>query len=160
MKLLLGSGAFVALGIILLQQPDTSQPMAWACICFFGLGIPAGIFQLLDRRPQIILNELGIFDRTTYKGFINWDVIQDAYLMNVHGQKILCLVVPAAFEPSRTQGVVGQSLAQLSKALGFQELNIPLGMIRIDEVRFTQFLLAMTQAQRPDRQKALATYQP
>ncbi|MCR5887354.1 hypothetical protein LRS06_06080 [Hymenobacter sp. J193] len=157
-KLLLGSGAFVAAGVWLLQQPDTSRLMAWACVGFFGLGIPVGIFQLLDRRPQIIINEVGIFDRTTYKGFINWDIIQDAYLMEVHGQKILCLVVPQEFEPSRAQGTVAQSMAQLAKSLGFQELNIPLGMIQINEVRFTQFLLAMTQVERPDRANLLAQY--
>ncbi|MBC6697541.1 STM3941 family protein [Hymenobacter sp. BT190] len=157
MKLLLGSGAFVALGIFLLRQPGTPSWVAWSCIGFFGLGIPGGLYQLLDRRPQIIINEVGIFDRTTYHSFINWDIIQNAYLVRVHGQKILCLVVSAEFEPSRTQGAVRQSLAQLSKGLGFQELNISLGMIRIDELRFTQFLLAMTQAERPADRTQLLT---
>ncbi|AHJ96127.1 STM3941 family protein [Hymenobacter swuensis] len=158
-KLLLGSSAFVALGTFLLRQPGTPSWVAWACIGFFGLGIPGGLFQLLDRRPQIIINEVGIFDRTTYHSFINWDIIQNAYLVSIHGQKILCLVVPAEFEPSRTKGTVGQALAQLSRELGFQELNISLGMIQIDEVRFAHFLLAMTQVERPaDRTQLLTQY--
>ncbi len=149
----------MALGVWLLQQENTQPLIVWACVLFFGLGIPLGIFQLLDRRPQIIINEVGIFDRTTYKGIINWEVIQDAYLVSVHRQKILCLVVPEQFEPSYHKGVLSQSLAELSKSLGFQELNIPLGMISINELRLIEFILAMAKAEHPSRATLLQEYQ-
>ena len=160
MKLLLGCVAFVALGIWILQMPDAPAIAGWASILFFGLGIPISVFQLLDRRPQIIISELGIFDRTTHHEFINWEIIQDAYLMQVHQQKLLCLVVPEAFEPSRQETGIGKALKQLSKKMGFQELTIPLSMVPIDEVRFAQFILAMTQAERPtDRTQLLQQYE-
>src|SRR5688572_20606425 len=76
-------------GIFILSQPDAPKWVGWMSIRFFGLGYPVGLFHLLDRRPQIIINEAGIFDRTTYKYFINWEVIQDAYPINISAQKFV-----------------------------------------------------------------------
>lgn len=70
-KLILLCTIFVLGGIFFLNQSDVPKFIAWFCILFFGLGYPIGLFQLLDRRPQIIINEIGIFDRTTHKDFIN-----------------------------------------------------------------------------------------
>lgn len=160
LKLLVGCVAFVGIGLWILQKPDAPAVVGWASVVFFGLGIPISLFQLLDRRPQIIISELGIFDRTTHHEFINWEIIRDAYLMQVHQQKLLCLVVPEAFEPSRQKTGIRKALKQLSKKLGFQELTIPLGMVPIDEVRFAHFILAMTQAEHPaDRAQLLLQYQ-
>jgi len=136
----------------MLRQPDPSKFIAWSSILFFGLGYPVGLFQLLDRRPQIIINEIGVFDRTTHKDFINWEIIQDAYLAEVHGQKFICLVVDQHFEPSTSKGKLGKKVAGLSKALGFQELNISLGNVQVNAVRLTEFILAMRTAERPDRE--------
>src|SRR5688500_19009768 len=83
-KLMLGCLLFVGVGYFMLSRPNAPLPLAWLCIGFFGLGIPVGIYQLLDRRPQIIINEFGIFDRTTHHEFINWKIIQDVYLAQVH----------------------------------------------------------------------------
>lgn len=159
-KLLLGCSAFVALGVFLLCQPDAPRLAAWLSIGFFGLGIPASIFQLLDRRPQIIINEVGIFDRTAHRDFINWEIIQDAYLVELNRQPFICLVVDAAFEPSRTKGSLGRGMAALNKGLGFQELNISLGFVRVNVERLAAFILAMQMAEKPERtflvQQALA----
>ncbi|GGG58187.1 hypothetical protein GCM10011378_37890 [Hymenobacter glacieicola] len=105
-----------------------------------------GVYHLLDRRPQIILNEAGIFDRMAHKVFINWNIIEDAYLVQVHGQKFICLVVPPEWEPSRKQGKLAQTLAPIPKHLGFQELNISLCQINVDEVRLLEFILLMSKA--------------
>lgn len=147
LKLLLGCSVFVIGGIWLLSKPDTPQWIAWSTILFFGLGYPVGLYHLFDRRPQIIISESGIFDRMTHKAFINWELIQDAYLVDVHRQKIICLVVPAEFEPSRQKSASHKVLAEVTKSLGFQELNISLGQISIDETRFVEFILAMAQAE-------------
>ncbi len=121
-------------------------------IGFFGLGYPVGLFHLLDRRPQIIINQIGIFDRTTYKDLINWDVIQDAYLIDIHGQKFVCLVVDEKYEPSTKKGKLAKSVSNLSKKIGAQELNISLGQIAVDEVKMTEFIVAMINA-RPENRK-------
>ena len=144
----------------MLGRPDAPVGLAWLAISFFGLGMLVCLFQLFDRRPQIIVNDVGVFDRTMHHEFINWEIIQDVYLVEMHRQQFICLVVDAAFEPSRRKGRFKQGVASLNKGLGFQELNISLGFVNIDAFRFAEFILAMRGAAPPEREvlvrKALA----
>ncbi|TGE21109.1 STM3941 family protein [Hymenobacter metallicola] len=153
--LMLGCSVFVAAGIWMLNQDTAPSWVAWMSILFFGLGYPVGLFNLLDRRPQIIINTVGIFDRMSHHEFINWEIIEGAYLVEVHHQKFICLLVAPDFEPSRKKGAVHKSLIGISKAMGFQELNISLGLIQIDEFRFTEFIMAMSKADSGNRRKLL-----
>jgi hypothetical protein len=128
----------------MLTKTDTPTWVWYLNIGLFGLGYPIGLFHLFDRRPQIIINEIGIFDRTTYKDFINWSVIQDAYPIDISGQKFVCLVVDEKYEPSTKKGKAAKSFSNFSKEIGAQELNISLGQITIDEVKLTEFILTKT----------------
>lgn len=162
LQLLLGGAVFVGLGCFMLSRPNAPRLVAWASIVFFGFGVLVSIFQLLDRRPQIIVNEFGVFDRTTHHEFINWEIIRDVYLAETNGQQFICLVVDEAFEPSRRKSKFKQSMANLSKGMGFQELNISLGFVNIDAMRFAEFILAMRGARPAEReemvQKAIANW--
>jgi len=150
-KLLAICSLFVVAGFFILSAGKASPAMAWLCIGFFGLGIPIGLYQLLDRRPQIIVNEIGIFDRTAHKNFINWEIIQDAYIAKVQQETFICLVVPHEFEPSTNKSRLKKRMANLSKAIGFQELNISLGNVSVDAERMTDLILAMRSAEKGSR---------
>ncbi len=152
LRMVLLCSVFVGLGYFMLGRPDAPQGIAWLSIGFFGLGFLFGLYQLLDRRPQIIVNEFGVFDRTTHHEFINWEIIQDVYLIAVNRQKFICLVVDEAFEPSRKKNKFRQGVASLNKEFGFQELNISLGLVSIDTMRFAEFILAMRGAEQPERE--------
>ena len=134
--------------------------MAWLCILFFGTGIPLGLFQLLDRRPQIIVNELGIFDRTIHQDFINWEIIHDAYLVSIHRQEFICLVVDEQFEPSKAKSRFTQKIAGISKAMGFQELNVNVGNVKVNADKLLEFILAMRNAEQPKRETLLKNALP
>jgi hypothetical protein len=136
----------------MLTKTDTPKWVWYLNIGFFGLGYPVGLFHLFDRRPQIIINEIGIFDRTTYKDFINWDVIQGAYPIDISGQKFICLIVDEKYEPSAKKGKISKSISNFGKEIGAQELNILLGQIKIDEVKLTGFIVAMINL-RPENRK-------
>lgn len=151
-KLLAGCSLFVAAGFFILFAGKASPVGAWMCIGFFGLGIPIGLYQLLDRRPQIIINEIGIFDRTAHQDFINWEIIQDAYIAKVQQETFICLVVPEEFEPSTNQSKLKKRMAGLSKAIGFQELNISLGNVNAKPERMAEFILTMRSAEKGNRQ--------
>lgn len=153
LQLLLGCAAFVAISCVMLGRPDAPQWVAWAGIGFFSLGFPVGIYQLLDRKPQIIVNEFGVFDRHSHHEFINWEIIQDVYVATVHNHSIICLVVDEAFEPSRRKSRLEQGVARVNKEMGFQELNIALGFVSVDAMRFAEFILAMRNAERPVREE-------
>ncbi|MXV14790.1 STM3941 family protein [Hufsiella ginkgonis] len=142
---------FVAIGCWGIRSGEMSAYLAWTLLLFFGLGYPGAAFMLLDRRPQIIISEIGIFDRTTHRGFINWEIIHNAYLVTIHGQPIICLLVDEAFKPSRKKGRWAQSLSRLNEGLGFQELNLSLGMVDVNAERFLDFLLMMSSASQEKR---------
>ncbi|MEO5979019.1 MAG: STM3941 family protein [Chryseolinea sp.] len=151
-KLILLCSIFVFGGLILLNNSHAPKWVAWMSIGFFGLGYPVGLFHLFDRRPHIIINEIGIFDRTINKDFINWDVIQGAYLISIHGQKFVCLVVDEKYEPSAKKGEVSKSVSNFNKKIGGQELNISLGQITVDDAKLTEFILTMINV-RPENRK-------
>ncbi len=154
-KLILLCSIFVVGGYFILIDTDSPKWIGWFNICFFGLGYPIGLFHLLDRRPQIIINDLGIFDRTTYEKFINWEVIWGAYPIKISGERFICLEVDPTYEPSRRKGKVGRTLSRLSKGIGAQELNISLGQVSIDNKKLVEFILAMIDAKPEQRSEKL-----
>jgi hypothetical protein len=127
---------FVFIGIYMLNEPDVPGFVSWSSILFFGLGYPVGLYQLLDRRPQILINEIGVFDRRIDKSFI---------------------VVDLPFEPSKSK-----NRSKLSKSMGFQELNISVGSVSVDAEKLTELILLMRFAEKPNREvvvkDALSSY--
>ncbi len=151
-KLILICSIFIFGGLFLLKNTDSPKWVGWMSIGFFGLGYPVALFNLFDRRPQIIINEIGIFDRMTYKDFINWGVIQGAYPIDIYGQRFICLMVDENYEPTKRKGNFSKSVSNLSKEIGAQELNISLGQIAVDEIKLTEFIMTMINV-RPENRK-------
>ena len=143
--LLISSGAFVALFIFLMSIKGPKL-MAILGLVFFGFGVCVALFHLFDRRPQIIINDIGIFDRTIHDQFINWELIRNAYTFDVHGQKFISLKIDDNFKPSKKKGKWYKRVAKLNEALGAQELNINLSQIHMNTKRLTAFILKMTEA--------------
>ena len=113
----------------------------WLCIIFFGLGYFVGFFNLFDRRPQIIINEYGIYDRTFDLGVINWKVIKNAYLKRIYRQKFICLVIDEKYKPLKKKGLFHKAIVRFNVAIGAQEINLYLGHFRIDYKKLTDFIL-------------------
>ena len=101
-RLLVLSIPFIAVSIWVLSRQDNSSVdivMGILGTCFFSLGVIIGITNLFDRRPQIIIDEKGIWDRTTKQDIIDWDVIKDAYPLSINGQKFVPLVLDKSVRP-------------------------------------------------------------
>jgi hypothetical protein len=146
---------FVVGGYFILMGTDIPKWIGWFNVCFFGLGYPIGLFHLFDRRPQIIINELGIFDRTTYQKFINWEVIWGAYPLTISGEKFICLEVDPNYEPSREKGKAAKTVSALNKEIGAQELNISLGQVSVDQKKLLEVILAIIKSRPEDRTEML-----
>ena len=160
LKLFLLAAPLIFGGIWLINRDggtETDQIMGWIGTCFFGLAIPIGIFHLFDKRPQVIINEIGIYDRTTHSEFINWETIKDAYPINIYGQHLICLVVPENFKPSKKRSKFYKSVAKLNEEIGVQELNIQLGQLEIDTIKLTEFIIAMTHADKSKKVELIKT---
>lgn len=142
----------------MIQQSDSfSKVMGWIGIVFFGSGIPISLFIILDRRPQIIINEVGIMDRTLIKDFINWNLIEDAYLVNT-GKKFICIVLKPDTDLTKYHTVLFKIAARLNKSFGFQELNINLAFIKINESQLANFVRQMSKATNEERGKLMLNW--
>ncbi len=140
---------FIVMGIFIVSKGGGW--IGWLSISFFGLGIPIALIQLFDRRPQIIINDIGVFDRTIHKEFINWEVIRGAYPISINGQPFICLVIDENFKPSKKKGHFYKSVVRMNEALGAQELNLNLGMINVDENKLAMFIVAMIHADKTNK---------
>lgn len=129
--------------------------MGWLTTFFFGLGIFVGLFHLFDRRPQIIITENGIWDRTTKQDEIKWEQIKKAYNIDIYGQKFISLIVDDTFVFKTRQY---KWATKLNKAIGAQKLNLQLGQIKIDEVKFAKFINKMSKASKEDRHELIENF--
>ena len=149
---------FVVLGLFLLSDATygtTNYVMSWLCICFFGLGIPLGLFQTFDRRPQIIITENGIWDRTTNQDEVNWGQIIEAYPLDIFEQKFISLVIDDTFLFKKKPY---KWAAKLNKTIGTQNFNLHLGQIDIDEIELTNFINRLSKENLEERRKLIRTF--
>jgi hypothetical protein len=153
-KIISISSIFVFGGLFMLTNTDTPKWVWYLGISFFGIGYPVGLFHLFDRRPQIIINELGIFDRT-YNDFINWDVIRLAYPLYISGQKFICLVVDENYKLATNKGIFSNWTLNFNRKSKEKKLNLVLGLISIDEIKLTEFISSMIDSKPDDRKQKL-----
>ncbi len=87
------------IGAIGFYQNDSFLLMG-LCLLVFIAGIIFGLYDLLDTRPRIIINEIGIFDRSINYPIINWELIHDAYIGNAVGGEAIYFDVDVRYEPA------------------------------------------------------------
>lgn len=122
------SVGFVATGVFLVKTADTTFETwaGWPAIIFFGAAIPLFVWQIIDRRPRLTIDDLGINDRTMGVGLIPWSEITDAYVRSIGGNNFICLVVRDPEMWVAKFSAAKRAMIKTNKALGFTELNVNL----------------------------------
>lgn len=95
-------------------------------ILFFGLGLIMFPKQILDRKPRIIINDEGIYDRTLKVGIIEWRDINDAYLQSISGSEFISLVLTDNNKYLQRTTKTFAKIASYNEILGFETLNVNL----------------------------------
>lgn len=146
--LLLGSLAFVAGGVFILGMPPSrgesvqeQQTIGWGCIIFFGGCGLVGVWQLIDLRPRLIIDDDGIYDRTLGVGRIPWEEIQGAYLLTVSGHDFICLELLDADRYLQRTNPVKRALAGAKTALGFAPISLNLSCVAADSRDILELIL-------------------
>lgn len=150
---------FVAIGIwMITDNPygSTEYIMGWVGTCFFGLGIPIGLFHTFDKRPQVVITENGIWDRTTNLDELKWEQIIEAYPLDIHGQKFISLVTDDTYVFKKKPY---KWAAKINKEIGAQNLNLHLGQINIDEIELTNFINRLSKQKIEERRKLIKTFE-
>ncbi len=149
---------FVAIGIWMITKESigtTDYIMGWVCTFFFGLGIPVGLFQTFDRRPQIIITENGIWDRTTKQDEIKWEQIKKAYPLDIYKQKFVSIVVDNTFVMKKK---LYKWAAKLNEAIGAQRINLLVSQLKIDEHELSNFINEMISTEKANRRNIIKKY--
>ena len=149
---------FVAIGLwFITQEPigTTNYIMGWVSTCFFGLGIPIGLFQTFDRRPQIIISENGIWDRTTNQDEVKWEQIVEAYPLDIFEQKFVSIKTDSTFIFKKKTYKWAE---KINKKIGAQNLNLHLGQINIDEIELTNFINRLCKENIEERRKLIRSF--
>ena len=157
-KLIIMTLPFVIIGIwiILEEEKGTfNYIMGWLCALFFGMGIPFGIFVLFDKKPQIIINDNGIWDRTIKQTEIKWEQINEAYLIDIYSQKFISIVVDETYQFQTEQYKWAE---KLTEAIGAQKLNLNLGQLKVDENKLISLINKIKKAEKNDRNNLIETF--
>ncbi|MGC4040458.1 MAG: STM3941 family protein [Flavobacterium sp.] len=157
-KLIVMSAAFVGIGIWMIRQPsigNVEYAMGWLCIVFFGLCSLIGLYVVLDRRPQIIISETGVWDRMIRQNEIKWEQLLNAYPTNIYGQKFIAVVVTGDFVFRKKPS---QWATKLNKALGAGEINLNLSQIKIDEDALSSLLNRLAKADKAERSSIIRNF--
>ena len=157
-RIFLLSIPFVAIGIWLITSKDLftfDWVMGLMCTGFFSLGLFVGLFHFFDKRPQIIINEDGIWDRTTKQELIEWELIKEAYPISISRQRFISLVVNESFKFKTKQY---KWATKLSDIAGAQRLNIQVSQIKMDDSRFADFINSMINSEKSNRSNIIREF--
>ncbi len=121
--LLVGCIGFVIVGIAMLA---VGEGFGWASILFFGAGIPIFIWQIIDARPRLVIDEHGVLDRTLGVGRIDWSDIESAYVIKMAGNDFICLELRHPEKYLNRLSKVKRVMTAANRSLGFKEFNLNL----------------------------------
>lgn len=151
---------FVVIGVFIVLQANAWQ--GWLALLFFGFGALISLVMIFDKRPQIIINQKGIaYKKAIWKKYnpdeiIEWETIESVYWASVNNNKFICLKITPK-EPKK-QNLAQKSLSRLNKAMGFEEVNVPLSLIKIDANKLVDFLVSMTLSNEAQREELIQNF--
>ena len=122
----LGAAGFTEAGFLMVESGQ-HVVIGWLTVAFFGLGCLVFLWQVVDPRPRLVLDEEGVFDRTLGVGPIAWSDIKGWYVRSIQGNDFVCLLVrnPAVYLGKLSR--VRRALRRANRALGFTDLYLNLG---------------------------------
>lgn len=120
---------FACIFTYMATKNPTSVIVSIIGMAFFGLGAFVLLYQVLDRRPRIIISETGIIDRTLRVGEIGWGDINSAELRSVRQTKFVALKLNDTKKYLSRLSNYSKKIAKLNKALGFGELTLNLSLV-------------------------------
>lgn len=151
---------FVVIGILMVYSDNSFE--GWLVLLSFGFGSLVSLVLFFDKKPQIIINQKGIWRRkaiwTKYdsSAIIEWSSIKGVYIQSVESNKFLCLI-PVQIEDKK-QNTIQKKFRRLNKEMGFQDLNINLGLMKIDEHKLADFINSIVVSNDSQRENLIKNF--
>ncbi len=154
-KILGGSLFFVILGIDIIMTDPQNQWEGWLSVGFFGLLIPIALFQILDRKPAIVLTIDGITLMGRNNSHLEWQYINGVEIKNTtKWSKLICLYAKEGHSPNMIKSAFWKLIHYWDKNMGYGDLNISVNNLKTDPDRLLNLLITLINAKVADR-KAL-----
>ena len=126
--LLVVSLAFVVTGVAMIFDGKWFGLLA---VLFFGACAAVFMWQLLQTRPRLTIDERGIEDRTLGVGRIEWRDIRAAALNSISGNAFISLELNDTEKYLQRLSAVRRQIAKANRAIGFSEFNVNLAHLEI-----------------------------
>ncbi len=135
----IGSAGFALAGVLMITT-ERHPCVGWLTAGFFGPGALLLGWQIFDRRPRLVIDSDGVFDRTIGIGRIDWDDIESAHLNSTNGNDFICLVLrdPSLYVDQMSW--LRRKLASANAALGFSSVTLNLSGITISPEEVLQLV--------------------
>lgn len=155
LRLLFLSSIFVIPSIFFIITERQTKFIFWFCLLFFGLGFLISIFNIFDKRVQIIINEIGIWDRSINQEIIKWEFIKNAYRIEIHKQVFISIKTDRKFLMKKK---VYKWASFLNKASGAQNININFSYINNDIEKTITLINNLKNEDIQEREKLIQIY--
>jgi len=124
LRYLVASIGFTACGIFLMNGPRKPADVSTGLdgILFFGFCALVAAWQLLTDRPQVVIDDRGVFMRSARLGLIPWNEILDAQVLKGQGMEVIWLQLA---DPKRFVDGLGPSrrwVIRLNEIFGFKPI--------------------------------------
>jgi hypothetical protein len=114
--LLAGSICFVLLGY---WVRDESPFAGWACMLFFGLGIPVSLFMAFSKKMYLLLDSQGFeIASPVTTARIGWQDVVGFDLVSVSGAKMIAIHYREGYEKQRLLRSATSAVSGLEGAIG------------------------------------------
>ena len=154
-RLFLLSSVFVIPIFWIIFSGDKIETSLWLCIIFFGLIFLFSLFNIVDRRVQIVINKTGIWDRSISQDVIEWELIKSANETNVYKQIFISLDLDKGFIIKKKQYKWAKKLNEL---FGAKEINLNLSYIKVDIEKFITLIEVLSHSQIEEREHLIDLY--
>jgi len=115
--ILLGAIAFVVIGYFMrLEKPF----IGWACMIFFGLGIPVGLIMLFSPNSTYLRLDKEGFEMGSFvkKSRTKWTDVAGFELASIRGAKMIAIIYAPHYEGQKIGRAVAENLSGMEGAIG------------------------------------------
>lgn len=155
LRLLFMSSLFVFPSIWFIINEDETKIIFWLCLLFFGIGFLLSLYNILDRRPQIVITKFGIWDRASGQGTIKWESIEEANEVQVYKQVFVALKTNESFVVKKRMYSWAKNL---NKMVGAQDVNLNISYTKVDVEKFITFINILKNENVEDREQVMEMY--
>lgn len=133
----------------------TSIPIGWMCLAFFGFCFVVALSSLFDRRPQLVISENGIWERSSRQPEVKWEQIVHAETAGFLGNSFVCLKVDETFKVNRKIQLWSRSIL---KKPGSSSIDLPLSDLGIQKQQLLAFIEEMRRSEKSKRTEIIRRY--